>query len=471
MPLTSPLFLLLLLPAVLLYFLLPRKCGPFVLLSLSLLYCASWGIWMLLPIAWDFAVCLLFSFLIEKAETEKKKRAANIAAQVLLFGALIAFKGMQWLRGGADGLFGSFSFEWNILLPVGISFYTLQASAYLTDIRRKETERERNPLSLALFLSYFPQLVSGPISRANVLLPAFRGRAAWDADGAVTSFKRILFGLFEKIAVADLLGRTSDAMLSSPETAGGPAVLIGIMLYSLRILCDFRGYSHLAIGVSGLFGIRLPENFNDPYGAYSVSEFWRRWHITLSEWIRDYLYFPLGGSRVGVPRFCLNILICFLFSGLWHGAGLNFLVWGLLHAVFRIVERIIFRRKKPANPASRAVRSLCTFLAVTFAWIFFRSPSLSDAGHLLHGLMNGSVFTASAWTSVASAAGFGSLAWVLPACALLLFAVYRLLLPRLKGKLLPCRYAVYVLMLWTTAVACILLHSEGVSSAFIYMQF
>ena len=458
-----------------LYAYLPRACRPFVLLCAGVGFCLSWGWWMILPLAGEILISYLSALGMEKAQSPKTRRLLLTAGWILLFGTLFGFKYADWLIRGLTA--SSFSFETDLLLPVGISFYTLQAAGYLADVYHGRVPFEKNFLYHALFLSYFPQMLAGPISRASDLIPALKNmrNVTWDGKRALTGLRRMLFGFFEKCAVADLIGLITANAFDSETPAGGPLTLLSVFLFSLQILCDFRGYCHIALGMSGFLGIPLAENFNDPYAAYSVQDFWRRWHITLSTWFKDYVYIPIGGSHVPLPRWMLNILIVFLLSGLWHGAALTFAVWGLLHALFQWIERGLFRRKKPQTPVTRVLRTAGAFLAVTFAWIFFRAPSLTGAFRLIGSLATAWTPETIDWAGFASALGFGSFAWIPPVLALALFISYRLLLPRLGepgGKEHRfVRNLLTVLILFMTVFAFLYLRMQDVPSVFLYAQF
>ncbi|MBP5230962.1 MAG: MBOAT family protein [Clostridia bacterium] len=435
---------------------------------------------MLSPLLFAAAVSYAFANLMGRARSRKGKRALLAAALVLLFGALFAFKdltrilqSLSALPSWANGRIKTLFFEREILLPVGISFYTLQAAGYLADVFRGTVPPERNPLYHALFLSFFPQLTSGPISRASVLLPDLRSAATPSGKDILEGAKRILYGLFEKTAVADLIG-IAVVNLLEPESGDirGPSALIGILLYSVQILCDFRGYSHMAIGMAGILGIRLPENFRDPYGSFSVREFWKRWHMSLSSWLKDYVYIPLGGNRKGAFRTVVNLFAVFLLSGLWHGPSLTFLVWGVLHACFQLAEKILFRGRTPVSPLSRILRTLGTFLAVSFSWVFVRAGSLSEAFRLLSVLFSGSLFGAEGWWQAVAALGFDSLKWIPLLLSAVLFAVYRLVLPRFeKTERSPVCFGIRVLLLWMTVFSYLYLRSGEVPSLFLYTQF
>jgi D-alanyl-lipoteichoic acid acyltransferase DltB (MBOAT superfamily) len=282
-----------------------------------------------------------------------------------------------------------------VLLPVGISFYTFQAVGYLIDVYRGAVRAERDPVVYALFVAFFPQLVAGPIERTASLLPQFRGEHGFDYERAVSGLRLALWGMFKKVAVADRLAVYVNGVFDAPGRYPASALALGVFFFSFQIYCDFSGYSDIAVGTARILGFDLSVNFRAPYFARSVKDFWRRWHISLSTWFKDYLYIPLGGSRTG--RASLNLLLTFVISGLWHGAAWHFVAWGLLHGLFQVAERGLggFRRKAGIAAGFRGeggfVKCLqggWVFLLVSFAWIFFRANSLGEA-FLIIGRLTG----------------------------------------------------------------------------------
>lgn len=271
----------------------------------------------------------------------------------------------------------------SLLLPVGISFYTFQALGYSIDVYRKNVPHEKNFFTYALFVSFFPQLVAGPIERSNQLLPQFHENHTFSPKRTEEGLRLILLGLFKKVVVADLAALYVDQVFIDLSRFSGLTVAAAVFLFTIQIYCDFSGYSDVARGSAWIFGFRLMENFNAPYFSTSITEFWSRWHISLSTWFRDYLYIPLGGNRKSFARKCVNLLIVFVVSGLWHGASLTFVVWGLLHGCFRVWEELWRKCVKPLDfryqwcfSLQRALKTVCCFLLVAFAWIFFRAESV-----------------------------------------------------------------------------------------------
>jgi D-alanyl-lipoteichoic acid acyltransferase DltB (MBOAT superfamily) len=308
-----------------------------------------------------------------------------------------------------------------LLVPLGISFHTLQSIGYAVDVYRRTREPETHLGYFALYVSFYPQLLAGPIERSTTLLPQFRCEHTFDYNRAVGGLRLILWGLFKKLIIADRLAVYVDAVYGNPGRYGGVPVVLATYFFAFQIYCDFSGYSDIAVGAAKVLGYDLMVNFRSPYSARSIREFWHRWHISLSSWFRDYVYVPLGGSRSSTPRWCGNVILVFLLSGLWHGAQWTFLVWGLLHAAYYLGSEALARvggRGREAESSPSVWSGLVTFHLVCFAWIFFRAPGLTDAVLLLRSigdLGNGS----SLGLQSAALAGVVGLAGVAANCALI----------------------------------------------------
>lgn len=278
------------------------------------------------------------------------------------------------LIGIAPGLPG---LNWSI--PLGISFFSFQAVGYLFDVYYKRIKAERNFFDYMLFVSFFPQIVSGPISKAKDLLPQIKADRHFDYTMCVRGLKWLLWGFFLKTVVADRLGIYVDLIFNHYTINSGASCLLASFLYAFQIYADFSGYSLMAIGVGALMGFKMVNNFQRPYLSVSVTDFWHRWHISLSTWLKDYIYIPLGGNRCSKARNYFNIFITFLVSGIWHGANWTFILWGSLHGFYQIIEKFLGLQKYERINVIRFLRIMVTFILVTFAWIFFRMPSISDA--------------------------------------------------------------------------------------------
>jgi alginate O-acetyltransferase complex protein AlgI len=285
-----------------------------------------------------------------------------------------------------------------IILPVGISFYTFQTLSYSIDVYKGKMQPERDFIAFAAYVSFFPQLVAGPIERAANLLPQFSRPRQFDRTKAVDGMRQILWGLFKKVVIADSCAPHVDAIFQSSDTLGGATLLLGAVLFSFQIYGDFSGYSDIAIGVARLFGFSLMRNFAFPYFSRDIAEFWRRWHISLSTWFRDYLYIPLGGSRGGVLFKLRNTLVIFLVSGFWHGANWTFVAWGLLHAVFFVPLLLANKNRRNLGPVAdqrsfpnfgEAFQMVYTYALVTVAWVFFRAEDIGHAASYIHNMLTG----------------------------------------------------------------------------------
>lgn len=372
---SSNIFLFAFLPLVLFgYFLLPQKTAKNyhnALLLLASLVFYAWGeMQYLLLLLVSISANYFFGLWIK----EKKQRLLiAIAVNILLLGY---FKYANFLLENLNQLF-SLKFEnEKIHLPIGISFFTFHAISYLVDIYRKKCEPQKNFFNLALYIAFFPQLVAGPIVRYNFIAKYLRKRRH-NFFFTAYGIRRFIIGLGKKIIIANPLGEIADAVFNSPIIdLNSSLAWFGIICYSLQIYFDFSGYSDMAIGLARIFGFKFPENFNYPYISRSIKEFWRRWHISLSAWFRDYVYIPLGGNRVAILRQYFNLVLVFFLCGLWHGASWNFVVWGLFHGFFLVTERL-FERKQLIT--SRFLSHLYALLVVMIGWVFFRSADLGQA--------------------------------------------------------------------------------------------
>jgi len=299
----------------------------------------------------------------------------------------------------------------DVLLPVGISFYTFQALGYMLDVYFGKIAPEKNLLRYALFVSFFPQLVAGPIERSENLLRQVNEDHDFDFGRARDGMLIMMLGFFEKLVVADRASMYVNAVYDNWQFASGWQIALATAAFAFQIYGDFGGYSHIAIGAAKVMGFELMDNFRQPYFAVSVRDFWHRWHISLSTWFRDYLYIPLGGSRRGRVRAMVNTMITFIVSGLWHGASLSFVAWGGLNGALQVMEGFLPRRKKPDAPLVRAAKVLFTFLLIDLTWLFFRANALSTALRMLLRI-GGSFFAAPAATGFSFAQGLVLLAGV-----------------------------------------------------------
>lgn len=318
--------------------------------------------------------------------TERYGRRAIVPVTVILgLLPLAAFKYWNFINSNLSALFStlfsSFGAEWslpglNLAIPLGISFFTLQAVGYYIDVARGTQKAEHNLGDYALFVAFFPQIASGPISRAADLLPQIKADRPFDAPQATQGLKWILWGAFLKMVVADNIGTVISDPLAHSSAYASVDVALSVFLYSVHIYADFAGYSFMALGIGELLGFELVNNFRRPYFALSVTEFWHRWHISLSTWLKEHVYFPLGGSRCSRWRSYFNILVTFLVSGLWHGANWTFIVWGGMHGLVQAAEKHLGMHRAESKGIVRLLRILLTFIIVTLAWVFFNAPDL-----------------------------------------------------------------------------------------------
>jgi D-alanyl-lipoteichoic acid acyltransferase DltB (MBOAT superfamily) len=364
---------------------------------------------------WRFLSLIVFSTIVDyavglrlsKTQSEVKRKALLWISILVNLGFLGVFKYYNFFL---ENFVTGFSFlgieisanSLNIVLPVGISFYTFQTLSYTIDVYRKKLQPTTDLLAFSAFVSFFPQLVAGPIERATHLLPQFYKKRHFDYNKAVDGMRQILWGLFKKVVIADSAAEMANEIFNNSVDYSGSTLLMGAIFFTFQIYGDFSGYSDIAIGTSRLFGFDLKRNFAFPYFSRDIAEFWRRWHISLSTWFRDYLYIPLGGSRGGNWSRVRNTLIIFIVSGFWHGSKWTFLVWGLLNALF-ILPLIIFNKNrvhtdivaqgKHMPTISELLKMTLTFGLTVFAWIFFRAKDIGHAWEYVTTLFSRSLFT------------------------------------------------------------------------------
>ncbi|MEG2383090.1 MAG: MBOAT family O-acyltransferase [Oscillospiraceae bacterium] len=395
--------------AVLCYILKPKPRN-IVLLALNYLFYALFGFWAVLYLITATLIMYTGARLVER-EVFGKRRLWLVTALLLNLGMLFVFKYFNFFSGLlSEGLLllGS-SAEMpvlDLLLPVGISFYIFQTTGYIMDVYRKKIPAEKDIVDFALFASFFPGIVSGPISRAGDMLPQYKKPSVFNGNNIKEGSLQFLWGAFKKMVIADQLAIMVNAAYANPADFTGTQLLFAVLAYSVQIYCDFSAYSDMAIGSAKIMGFDLVQNFNCPYFATSTQDFWRRWHISLSTWFRDYLYFPLGGNRCSKAKNYFNIVVVFLVSGLWHGAGLGFIIWGLLHGLYQVIGKILAPMRDKIreglhisndNPILNLSRRIFVFLIVTFAWIFFRADSVETAA-LVIGKIFSEPFSGGAFT-------------------------------------------------------------------------
>ena len=434
---------------------------------------------------WDWRFLVLIAFtsfcswgsglLIGNTGSKNKAKAWMWLNVILNLGILALFKYYDFFVTEFAQLFkiSTEGLLLKVILPVGISFYTFQALSYSIDVYRGKIEPTRDIVAFFAFISFFPQLVAGPIERATNLLPQFLKKREFDYDTAVDGMRQILWGLFKKIVVADSCAVYVDQVFSTYTEQTGSTLLLAAVLFTFQIYGDFSGYSDIAIGTAKLFGIKLMRNFNVPYFSRDIAEFWRRWHISLTTWFRDYLYIPLGGSRVSKVKVIRNTFIIFLVSGFWHGANWTFIVWGAYHALLFLPLILMGKNRKYTNlvaegrvlPTIKETgQMLLTFILAVMGWIIFRAKSIGEAWDYFHGLFSKSLF---------------SMPWlknketylVILTSILVMLVVEWINRGNQHGLVLPqkmpvgLRYLVYVLL------TVVIIRFSGTPSAFIYFAF
>jgi alginate O-acetyltransferase complex protein AlgI len=434
----------------------------------------------ILILAFTIIVDYIAGIQIERSTGARRKRmlVLSICANI---GVLGLFKYFNFFNANLAALASQFNLHYpvhnlGLLLPIGLSFHTFQAMSYTIEVYRGRQKAERHFGIYALYVMFYPQLVAGPIERPGQLIHQFRERHYFEYRRVTEGLKLMFWGLFKKIVIADRIGAMVGPIYDNPSAYHGAQLILASYLFAFQIYCDFSGYSDIAIGAAQVMGFRLIQNFNAPYLAKSIGEFWKRWHISLSSWFRDYLYIPMGGNRVSVPRWYFNLFFVFLVSGLWHGANWTFLVWGALHGSYVIFSNLTktirarwvsFIGLDKFPRIHNALRMLITFHIVVFSWIFFRARSLTDAVYIITHLFNNTV------TSISnSKLGFNSEDVAIAVFSIVFLEGIHILQSRkgvrswLSGKPWYYRWAIYYAM--TTAI---ILFAQSDARPFIYFQF
>ncbi|MCI8430748.1 MAG: MBOAT family protein [Lachnospiraceae bacterium] len=390
---------------VLLYFLIPKSLKNLWLLAASCYFYISWNAKYMLLLFFSTAVTYASGLLLAYFSAKNSRKWKKIIVGISFFlnlSLLFWFKYFDFIIVNINRILSGLHMRllnpaFDILLPVGISFYIFQALSYTMDVYREETKVERNFMKYALFVSFFPQLVAGPIERSKNLLCQLGENHSFEFERVREGLLLMLWGYFLKLAVADRIAVVVDTVYGDYAAYGGGYLVVASVLFAFQIYGDFAGYSTIAAGAAQVMGFHLMENFDCPYFSQSVSEFWRRWHISLSTWFRDYLYIPLGGNRKGTLRKQFNILVVFLMSGLWHGAQWSFVVWGGLNGVFQIAGDCLKPVRDKLNRifcldrdtlGHKAAKVFVTFLLVDFTWVFFRADQLKDAFLIIKSILS-----------------------------------------------------------------------------------
>jgi alginate O-acetyltransferase complex protein AlgI len=379
----------------------PLRYQNLLLVAASYLFYGWWDYRFLALIIISSIVDYAVGMALAQTSTTRTRRALLGLSIVTNLGILGFFKYYNFFIDSFSGLLHSVGLQANphtlmIVLPVGISFYTFQTLSYTIDVYRRDIDSTEDVVAFFAYVSFFPQLVAGPIERARYLLPQFEKPRTFETAIAKDGLRQMLWGFFKKVIIADNLAAHVDGVFRGSDTGDGLTLVIGVFLFAIQIYCDFSGYSDIAIGTARLFGFDLMQNFSFPYFSRDIAEFWKRWHISLSTWFRDYVYIPLGGSRTSQTRHIRNVIITFTLSGLWHGASWNFVVWGFLNGLYYVPFILSKRHRQNVDtvasgrvfPRLAEVRAMAlTFVATLVAWVFFRADSIEHAAHFLAGVV------------------------------------------------------------------------------------
>ena len=380
-------------PVFMVYWLLPDKFRWLVILASSYYFYMSWNVKYIVLILFTTVISYFAAILIERFNDNKTlKKFILVMTLLSCLGVLFMFKYFNFFSRSFIKLMSLFAIELHpvtlrFLLPVGISFYTFQTLSYVIDVYKSKIRAERHFGYYAAFISFFPQLVAGPIERTNNLLTQIKAHHEFNYVQAAYGLKLMAWGFFKKLIIADCVAVYSDKVFNDVYNYKGFALIIAAFFFTIQIYCDFSGYSDIARGCAKLFGIELMQNFKSPYFSSSIKEFWSRWHISLSTWFRDYVYIPLGGSKVSRSRHYINLMITFIISGLWHGANLTFIIWGAFHGLAQVLEKILVH--DPESNNNHALRVFMTFIFCMFSWIFFRANNYKDALYIFTNLFSG----------------------------------------------------------------------------------
>lgn len=398
---------------------------------------------------------------LENVEDQRKRKALLLFSIISNLSILVAFKYFNFFSESLRLFLNQFNVLYNetlfkVALPIGISFYTFQSLSYSIDVYRKKIDPERHWGKFALYVAFFPQLVAGPIERAGQLLPQLKADHRFEHKRIKSGLLLMAWGFFKKLVIADRVAVAVNQVYNNPHDYTGIALIIATYFFAYQIYCDFSGYSDIAIGASRVLGIELAENFNYPYLSRSIEEFWGRWHMTLCRWFKDYLYIPLGGNRVVAKRWCINIMIVFVLSGLWHGANWTFIVWGAFHGFMLIINKIL-SKSRITLAVPQAVKNICkgilTFHLVCLGWIVFRANSLSDALYIIQHIFVD-------WQISLRSYGLelGSAETILAVFAILILELMQFLQRRFKfsDRILECpiilRWGFYYGIIWSILV-------------------
>lgn len=463
-----------------LYWILPHKYRCIFLFFASYWFYMSWNPKYVVLILFTTFVSYVAGISLEMQESVVKKRIVLAITCAVCLGVLFFFKYFNFVFYSLAKIAMLLEIHIDpivlkLLLPVGISFYTFQTLSYVIDVYRGTVRAERNFFIYATFISFFPQLVAGPIERTGKLLPQIKEEHTFDYYQASYGVKQMAWGFFKKIAIADTISLYIGSVFDNPYKYQGFVFALAMFLFAIQIYCDFSGYSDIAIGTAKLMGISLTKNFDSPYYSTSIKEFWNRWHISLSTWLRDYVYIPLGGNRVGRLRNAFNLLVTFLISGLWHGADWTFVIWGGIHGIALVIENFFINRYRMRKRKGlfRVFKILIVFCFCSFAWIFFASNAVRDAFYILNHMLDGIIVPSTYVMEGFQALGLELYDFALLMISIVLLAVYDYIslntdvIKWVSKRKKLTRWSIYVLFLiWM--MICTPVSNQ---STFIYFQF
>ena len=463
------------------YWLMPHKYRWIVILTANAWFYISYDVRYLAVILITMVASFLCAILIDREREENKKKTIMITGVITALSLLFVFKYLNFALYTVSKVLNRISIPVHettlkLIMPVGISFYTFMAVGYLVDVYRGKTEPVRHFGKYAIFVSFFPNVSSGPIERAGHFIPQIDKEKLFDYDSVVYGARLLMLGMIKKIVIADMMVKYVDEVFNKVPEHHGICFAWATILYTFEIYCDFSGYSDMAIGVARMLGFELTGNFRQPYLASSIKEFWGRWHISLSTWFRDYVYIPLGGNRCKKARRDLNLLITFLLSGLWHGASWTFVLWGGIHGVAQVIENRIkeaikLDREKEKNLPGpvKLMLTILTFCIVSYAWMFFRANSISEAFYIVR-----SMFTDLDLQGAMTQMTMSDKSVIKTSAAILLLLVYDYfngkgdLLLKMNKMKAPVRWVIYI----ASAILVIALKTHNTEiQEFIYFKF
>lgn len=476
-------FLIFLVVIITVYYMIPHRFRWFILLVGSYYFYMSWNPALIILILITTIITYISARLMKY---DKWRKTLMIISVISCLGILFFFKYFELLVSTVVSianltLLSIDNPTLNILLPVGISFYTFQTLSYVIDVYNKKIEPEKHFGIYALFICFFPQLVAGPIERPQNLIPQLKTEKLFSYDKAIYGVKLMIWGFFKKIVIADSVASFVNLAYNNVEAANSVALVIATFLFAIQIFCDFSAYTDIARGCANILGIDLMDNFKQPYLSKNIKEFWSRWHISLSSWFRDYVYIPMGGNRVKKQRFYFNLLVTFVLSGLWHGANYTFIVWGLLHGLYLVVYNLIKGKSNSLESNINIVKAInvtFTFLIVCFAWIFFRANSMNDAIIIVDKVFSSTLFQVESIINAISFMGLNNIGNMITlVISISILIAYEIaskrndVIDKVSKMNVVFRWSMYTILSLLVLVFKLIQMSRGQVNDFIYFQF